>query len=243
MARIPQRPVDIFPEVTEAFQQAFGQDLLSVILYGSGAGGDYIPGKSDLNFLVVLTERGIDEIGRALSAVKPLKKYPVDTPLLMTKAFIFASLDAYPLEFLDMKHNHILVFGEDVLNELSIDAHHLRLQCERELKAKVLHLRRGFLDGRGRARATRELIEVSLVAFIAIFRGLLYLKGVPVPQGRREIIRAVGEAFAFDPAVFLQCTDIREGVGRFSDSEIQSVFQTYLKAAGRLCERVDGMKY
>ena len=243
MARIPRRPEDIFPEVIEAFQQAFGQDLLSVVLYGSGAGGDYIPGKSDLNFLVVLTGRGINELGRAITAVKRLKKYPVDTPLLMTKTFIGASLDAYPLEFLDMKRNHVLVFGEDVLSELVIDAHNLRLQCERELKAKVLHLRRGFIDGRGRARALRELIGVSLPAFIAIFKGLLYLKGVPVPQGRREIIRTVSEALAFDPAAFLQCADIREGMGRFSDSEIQAVFQAYLRAAERLCEQIDGLKY
>jgi hypothetical protein len=117
------------------------------------------------------------------------------------------------------------------------------LQCERELKAKVLHLRRGFLEGRGRARALRELLRVSISAFIAIFRGLLYLKGVPIPQDRRAIIRAAGEVFAFDPASFLQCTDIREGAGRFSDSDIQKVFQTYLRTAGRLCERVDGIKF
>ncbi|MCG6535143.1 MAG: hypothetical protein L7F78_10700, partial [Syntrophales bacterium LBB04] len=78
MAKIPRRPDDIFPEVTAAFQQAFGQDLLSVVLYGSGAGEDYLPGKSDLNFLVVLTERGMDELDRAIAALKRLKKYPVE---------------------------------------------------------------------------------------------------------------------------------------------------------------------
>lgn len=242
MARIPQRPEEIFPEVIGAFQQAFGQDLLSVILYGSGAGGDYIPGKSDLNLLVVLTEKGIDEIGRTLLALKLLKKYPVAAPLLMTKAFIGASLDAYPLEFLDMKRRYILVFGEDVLNGLAIDADSLRLQCERELKAKILLLRRGFLEGRGRTRALRKLLGESLSAFIAIFRGLLYLRDAAVPQNRRAIITAAAEVFAFDPAVFLQCADIRDGTGRFTDSDIREIFQSYLRAAGHLCDRVDGMK-
>jgi hypothetical protein len=57
MAKIPKTPEEIFPEITADFQKIFGEDLVSIILYGSGAGGDYVPGKSDLNFLITLTDR------------------------------------------------------------------------------------------------------------------------------------------------------------------------------------------
>ena len=58
MAKIPKKPEEIFPEITGDYQKIFGEDLISIILYGSGAGEDYVPGKSDLNFLITLTDQG-----------------------------------------------------------------------------------------------------------------------------------------------------------------------------------------
>ena len=62
MAKIPKEPREVFEEITEDYQQAFGNDLVSIILYGSGASGEYVPKRSDLNFLIVLSEEGIDAL-------------------------------------------------------------------------------------------------------------------------------------------------------------------------------------
>jgi hypothetical protein len=242
MAKIPKKPEEIFPEITDDFRKTFGDDLLSIFLYGSGAGGDYVPGKSDLNFLMILSEEGIDDLGRAITTVTRWRKRKVAVPLLMTKSYITSSLDSYPLEFLNIKRNHVLVFGEDVLGELSIDSHHLRLQVERELKGKLLLLRIGFLETEGRVKRVRHLIGVSLPAFISIFNALLYLKDIEIPQGKREVIRAVDKAFPIDPEVFLKCTDIEEGLGNFSSSDIQAIFRTYIREIRKLAEIIDGMK-
>ena len=56
MARIPDKPEEIFQEIILDYKVIFGPDLVSIILYGSGARGEYIPKKSDINFLILLTE-------------------------------------------------------------------------------------------------------------------------------------------------------------------------------------------
>ena len=66
MSKIPEKPEEIFSEITGDYRKLFGEELISIILYGSGAGEDYIPGKSDLNFLITLTDRGIEEFDCAL---------------------------------------------------------------------------------------------------------------------------------------------------------------------------------
>ncbi|MDI6777121.1 MAG: hypothetical protein QMD03_07795 [Syntrophales bacterium] len=242
MTKIPKKPEEIFSEITDDFRKAFGDDLLSVILYGSGAGGGYVPGKSDLNFLMILSEEGIDDLGRGMGTVARWRKRKVAIPLFMTKSYITSSLDSYPIEFLNIKRNHVLVFGENVLSELPIDSHYLRLQVERELKGKLLLLREGFLETEGRIKQIRHLIEVSLTAFISIFNALLYLKDLEIPLGKREVIRAVGKAFSVDPDIFLKCADIKEGVGSFSSSDIQAIFRTYLREVRKLSKIVDGME-
>jgi tRNA nucleotidyltransferase (CCA-adding enzyme) len=59
MAKITGSSEDIFVDVTQDYLRVFGRDLLSLVLYGSAAGGAYVKGKSDINLLVVLTPDGI----------------------------------------------------------------------------------------------------------------------------------------------------------------------------------------
>ncbi len=242
MTKIPKKPEEIFAEITDDFRKIFGDDLISIILYGHGAGHDYIPGKSEISFLIVLSEEGIDDLGRAIAAVARWRKRGVAVPLFMTKFYITSSLDSYPVEFLNIKKNHHLVYGENILDELSIDPSYLRLQAERELKGKLILLRTAFLETEGRTKQIRHLIKVSLHAFISIFNALLYLKDIEIPHGKREVIAAAGKALSINPDIFLKCMDIAEGVGSFSSVDIHAVFLTYMREVKMLSEMVDGMK-
>jgi hypothetical protein len=240
MAKVPKNPEEIFEEFADDFKNVFGSDLISIILYGSGASGHYVPGKSDLNFLIVLSEGGIDNLDGAFSTVAQWRKRKAAIPLFMTKAEILSSRDSYPIEFLSMKKHYVLVSGEDVLGGLSFDASHLRLQAEREFKGKLVHLRRGFMEAEGRERQMRELIKASFTAFISIFRALLYLKGIEIPQARRDIISAVAREYSVDPVIFMKCADIKEEIDRIAASEIKNVFIDYVKEIEKLSAIVDG---
>jgi hypothetical protein len=242
MSKIPKKPAEIFPEITDDFRKIFGDDLLSIILYGSGATHDYVPGKSDLNFLVVLSEKGIEKLQQVSDTVHRWKKRNVATPLFITKSFIAGSLDSYPIEFLNMKRNHTLVFGEDALSALSFDPEHIRLQLERELKGKILHLQTRFVETEGKTKRIRELIKISIVAFVSLFYALLYLKNLEIPQGKREVIKAVAKNFTIDADIFLKCMDVREAVNHASSSDLLAIFNTYLKEVYKLCHLVDQMK-
>jgi len=242
MAKIPKKPEEIFQEIIGDYEQVFGPDLVSIILYGSGAGEDYIPGKSDLNFLIILTDRGIERFDEALDAVTRWRKRNVAIPLFMTSSYLLGSRDAYPIEFLNMKRRYIVVFGQDVLKELAFDLCHIRLQLERELRGKLIHLRSGYLATEGSARKIRELIRVSLTAFVSLFSALLYLKSREIPRDRQSVITAAGEAIGVDASVFLKCEAIRRKTDGFSSDEVKIIFRKYLKEVGRLCEQVEGME-
>jgi len=241
MAKRPDDPDDILAGVTSDCKAVFGDDLTAIILYGSAAGADYTPGKSDINLLIVLTDRGIGQLRKAIEPVSRWRKRNVATPLFMTKAYLDSSLDSYPVEFLNMRENHRTIFGEDVLAELTFDPKYLRLQIERELKGKLLLLRSGFLETEGMPKQIRSLIGVSLNAFVAAFKALLYLKGRDIPQSRRDVIETAAELLKMSPDVFLKCNDIKEETDRFTRGEVQAIFDDYLKAVSDLCHSVDAM--
>lgn len=242
MGKIPQRPEDIFETFRDDIKKAFGEDLKGLILYGSGARGEYIPGRSDLNFLVILTDAGIDHLDRAFGIVSSWSKRRVAIPLFMTKSMILQSLDCYPVEFLNMQLHYVPVYGEDVLRGLAFDRSNLRLQLERELKGKLLHLRTGFLETQGKDKALARLIAVSLTAFLSLFTALLYLKGIAAPRDRRELIRETAVAAGLDGNIFEKCLDIRENTRNPRGAEALALFKSYLREVGKLCDIIDKLE-
>lgn len=241
MAKITN-PRDIFPDIIDSYKNIYGDNLISVILYGSAAGDDYNPGKSDLNFLIVLSEEMIDQLDKAIQTVSRWKKKNVAVPLFMTKAYIESSLDSYPLEFLNMRRRYILVYGEDVLKDISIGVNHVRLQCEREIKGKLLLLREGFLRTEGKKRRITELISASITAFVSIFSGILYIKDIEIPETRRGILHAVAKEVPVDVDIFTECMDVKEGKRDYSSAETNNLFKGYLCEIRKLWEFVDKME-
>jgi len=241
MAKIPDQPQDIFVPLTQDYLQAFGKDLVSLILYGSAAGGAYVKGKSDINILVVLTDEGINRLEDGFALVKNWKKRNVAVPLVMTKTFVQSSLDAYPIEFLNMKNNSVLIYGENVLESLVFKSEDLRLQIERELKGKILLLREGYLESEGSVRPIRQLISKSLTAFVSIFNAMLYLKQAGAPRNKRETVQEMNKAFTIDDAVFMLCFEIRQNTDKLSIKEVTDVFKKYLREAEKASHIIDGL--
>jgi len=239
MAKSPKDPREIFPEIIADYKELFGDDLVSIILYGSAAGEGYRPGKSDINLMIVLSDTGMERLDRAFEKVKKWRKQNVATPLFLTENYVDTSLDVYPIEYLNFQKDHILVFGKDILKDLIFNPEFIRLQCEREIKGKLLLLREAFLNTSGKGKALREVIDQSLPAFIAIFEALLHLKGKDLPRGKREIIKAGAEAYETDAEVFEKLLDIKEERTKPSNTEILGLFKDYLREVRELSKQVD----
>ncbi len=239
MAKTSQDPKEISRQIVEDYKGLFGEDLVSIILYGSATGENYRPGKSDINFMIVLSEEGIGNIDRAFKTVHTWQKRKVAVPLFLTQGYIETSTDVFPIEYLNFQRNHVLVYGKDLLENLSFDHNNIRLQCEREIKGKLLVLRTAFLETGVKARKMKEVIAGSLQAFLAIFTALLFLREAEIPSGKREILRAVSDAYNLDPALFERVLDVKEDKIKLGDEEMRLLFKDYLKEVRRLSMIVD----
>lgn len=239
MSRIPKEPEEIFPSIIDDYTQLFGDDLISVILYGSAASGDYVAGKSDINLMIVVSENGIDSLDGAFDLIAKWKKRNVATPLFLTEEYVKTSLDVFPIEYLNFQNSYELVYGKDILKDLSFDRQFLRMQCEREVKGKLLLLREAFLESQGKGKHLQQLIAQSLGAFVAIFNGLLHLKGKGLPRYKREVIKQVCDAFDMDTRLFEKLLDSKEKRVKLTDTEITSLFKAYLREVQKLWKLVD----
>jgi len=242
MSKIPDKPEDIFDEFCGDYAALFGDDLISIILYGSGARGEYIPKKSDINFFIVLSDNGIEKIDRSLDLVAKWEKRSVAVPLFLSEDFIGASLDTFPLEFFNIRLAYKVVYGKDILKNLDIEKDKLRLQCERELKAKLILLRRSFLQANGEPRLLIGLIKQSISAFISIFNALLSLKEEQIPIKYNDIIKAMNEHFGIDQEIFQGLLGIKKGEKKPGKEALKKIVWKYIIEVKELSKRVDTME-
>lgn len=239
MSKIPKVPEQIFQEFTDDFKKTFGDELISIVLYGSAARGEYFYKKSNIDFLIVLTEQGITELRRALLLIPRWQKRRVSTPLILTEGYIRSALDSFPIEFLNMKQHYQVVYGKDVLAGIEIQPEHLRLQCEREIRGKLLYMREGYLNTHGKSDRIKHLIQASLPAFASIFSALLHLKNVEVPHSQREIIEQTVNQFGLDSSLFEKILKLIENKLKLDSAPLNQVMEEYIKQIRKLTKIVD----
>ncbi len=99
--------------------------------------GDFHPEFSDLNLFCVVRDSSFAALQALAPAVKWWSTQKQPPPLVMTRDEIERSIDVFAIEFLDMQQHHRVLFGKDILQDLSIPAKLHRIQVEYELREKL----------------------------------------------------------------------------------------------------------
>lgn len=226
-------------KLADDLHDVLGERLQSVILYGSAAAGDHVAGESDYNILVLVTELGLRELTALARPSRVWQKAGNPPPLVFTLKRLQASADVFPIELMDMRESHRVLYGEDVIDSLEVRPDNLRLILERELKTLVVQLREGFMLTDGRSRRVRDLMADSLSTVLVLFRASLRLYDSEVPAIKVEAMNALRKYIDFDTDVFLRVEAVRQGTESARGSESLALFDRYLKAVESVADTVD----
>jgi hypothetical protein len=217
-----------------------GENLQSVILYGSAADGEFHPEFSNVNLLCVLRESSFAALTAMAPVVEWWTRQKHHAPLVLTRDELDHSTDVFSIEFLDMQQLHRVLFGDDLLSGLRIPMHLHRAQLEYELREKLILLR-GRLLAAGNKKQLWQLLLGSLSTFTTLFRHGLIALGETPPKAKREAIQALAARIPFDPSAFLQLLDIREHKAETKQFDVNDVFTRYLAAVQHVTAAVDKM--
>jgi predicted nucleotidyltransferase len=102
----------------EKLKNALGENLLSVVLFGSSASGDHAGALSDTNLLVVASHLGLEDLQAVAEVAAPWLKQGNPPPVLLTKDEIQRSADVFPVEFSDLEDVRQVLFGSDPMEGL-----------------------------------------------------------------------------------------------------------------------------
>jgi hypothetical protein len=226
-------------QLVEKLQKAYGERLVSVVLYGSAATGELHAGFSDFNVLCVLTEVGVPELRDSGEIFRWWREQGSPAPLLLGEREVAASVDCFAIEFRDIQREHRVLHGKDVIGPLAMGDSFYRAQVEHELRAKLLRLRQKAAGMLSDPDLLRRLLLDSLSTFCVLFRHALALHGVDAPVKKREIIARTRDRFGIDAQPFDRLLDIREDRLKARDVEPVALLGSYLGGIAAVVEAVD----
>jgi len=229
-------------QLVEKLKKAYGERLVSVVLYGSAAAGDHHAGFSDFNILCVLTAITPRELAASVEAFRWWREQGSPAPLLLTEHELATSTDCFAIEFHDMQSHHQVLFGKEVVAPLAVEDTFYRAQVEHDLRAKLLRLRQKASGVMADQNLLRRLLLDSVSTFAVLFRHALRLHGVEAPPQKRDVLRLAGERFGIDPAPFERLLDVREARIKPKEMDPLAVLAACLRAIDTVIDAVDRLE-
>jgi hypothetical protein len=220
----------------------YKDNIHSITITGSALTEDFMPDKSDVNSVFVLREMDVNFLELLATLGKKYRKKKIAAPLIMTPEYIMKSLDVFPLEFLNIKLLHKTILGEDLFGNLVINRSDLRLQCERELKVRLIGLRQGYISCLGNSKMLMDMFIQSFSGYIPLFKGIILLLGKEPPVTNPDVLTVLEEISGVNTSVFKTVLKQKKQKTKLMMEQLNTIFQDYYAAIEKLGDITDDIK-
>jgi predicted nucleotidyltransferase len=234
---IPEKRI---AEFVERLKESEGNNLVSVVLYGSAASGTYDPEFSDVNLLCVVRET----TATVLTRIAPIAQWWTEAqrvPLIIGREELERSTDVFSIEMIEIRAQYRVLYGEDVVKSLNVPMNLHRAQVEYELREKAILLREKLLLAWGHERRIWSVLMLSFSALITLFRHALIASGESRPVSTIATLDATAAKFSVDMSGFREVLEVREHRKRQHEVAVRPVIERYVSAVDQVSSAVDRM--
>lgn len=177
-----------------AAKKAFGDDLLSVVLYGSGAEGKLRP-TSDVNLILVLAafdRTQADQLREPLRLAEAAIKLRA---MFLLHDELKPASQAFAVKFADIARRHFVLYGDDPFYWLPISLDAALFRLKQTLLNLTLRLRETYIARSLREEQLATIIAESAGPLRSCASTLLELEGRAAPS-QKEALEQVAMSLA-----------------------------------------------
>lgn len=188
---LPPNVTRVLTDFCAAAQQAFGQDLCAIVLYGSAAEGRLRP-TSDVNLLLVLKRFEQKTASQLFEPLRVGQTAVKLTVMFLLESEIDQAAEAFAVKFADILHRRRLIYGADPFARLQISREAELRRLKQSLLNLTLRWREAFVVRGLRQEQLAVVIAEAAGPIRACAAALLALEGKPAtsPKEALEIVAA-----------------------------------------------------
>ena len=243
---MPERLIEGLPGDTQKLLQTyvkevtgtFGEQMEGLLLYGSAVRGEFLPGRSNLNILLLVSSYDSAVLKQYSVLHRRWSKEQIMVPLFLTEEELHLSAAVFPLEFLEIQEQHRVLGGRDPFIGFHVKTDRLRDAVVQGFASHLVRLRQRYVEGGGGDEATTILLPLSITSILPLLRGVQRLLGRPPLAHSDAVISDVAEQLKLDLQGLLDAWLLKRGQVSPGPHEVPRLFDRYLQAATRLTRAV-----
>jgi len=229
---------DRLEHFAKAVSDAAAENLVALVLYGSAAAGQHTS-RSDVNLLLILRDARAAALRPLGPAFRDWVRAGDPPPLVFSEAGWRNAADVFPIEIEDIRARHRVLRGANPVADLTTTREDLRHQLEREARGLLIQLRASYAAADADARTLTAVVLDSFGPVLALFRALLRLRGLDVPDSRAELVAAAADLGGFEPAAFAWPLDQRTAARSSRLTTNDPIAAAYLDAVSAFVDFID----
>lgn len=236
-----------YPEVDRTLErlvreirEAAGSNLLGIALYGSLAKGRYMPGVSDINVLIVMSDASLPALLPLAPILTSALRDERVVPFVVTPADLRVSAVLFPVKVLDIQLWHRLLWGDIHIADIEVQPEPLRLRSLQELKNMELRMRLRIVEHGDDPDALWRGLVRNLPKLAVTLEVLLRSRGVEVPADRAGVLRQSAQQFGIPVERVDPIAGLRRNDRRPDDETVRQLLAVYLTILAEFCHQVEG---
>lgn len=212
----------------QIFADALGDNLVSAFVHGDCLmeGHDAFNDPWTVSF--ILRDNSAEKLVKLQELLPKAQKENIQFLYFFTQDEIKASEDVFPLEFLHLANRNQVIAGSEPFCNYNPDLDCLRLECERELRGLMIHLRQAYIYINEDRNPQSFFVKASS-SILPIMYGVYYLSQRAYPENHEQI-------FGRFPA-------LRAPVSTKDKVQFLKNVNNYIDGVTQIINMVDSMKF
>jgi hypothetical protein len=233
---------DSFDKFAEEAKKALGNNLVSLVLYGSHARGDAHQ-TSDVNLFLVVKDQSPNALSPLADLLPGWMKRGAAAPVIFESAQLSRAFDTFSIEFAEIAASRKVLIGDDPFAGFTPDWESVRRELEREARQKQIVLTRRWLVSGGDSKHYQRILAETVPGYLTLLRCTLLLEKRTTERTTLE------ETFAhlgakekwFKPDLWKRLRAVAKGHDKAKGPELESLMQDFLEQTQALVRALDEM--
>lgn len=167
-------------------EETFGENLVSAFLHGNCLMEGFDALQAPWTVSLILKDNSPEQISKVQALTRTAAKENIAFCYFFSPAEIIKSLDTFPLEYLHIANRNVPLCGIQPLAGFEPRREHLRLQCERELRGILTHLRQEFANTKP-GKELDKFYKGAKEEALPVLYGVYYLETGNYPDKHEQV--------------------------------------------------------
>lgn len=218
--QLPQAEFSLLQRFADHLKSSLGENLHSLIVYGSSVRGGFNSETSDINLMIVLkvsTPQAHEVIREGWTGKLRIEPFVVEYSGMHRAARVFA------LKFISIQNHYHILAGQNPFSELNIPDELRLLLTEQEARNLRMRMVRAYIRFAHNSEGYKKFLQTLSSKVVIVLSDILSCAKIDLPEQFAERLAIFESEFEIDTSILTRLKQLKESENTLTEAEAKEI--------------------